>query len=77
MLTTGKSVVSEERRVDDKRGGFPATRKLPATFSTRSVQMHFFFPCSSPLSCFSFVFSSTLSIRLFLRFTTLSSGTTL
>jgi len=77
MLTPEESVVSEGRRVDDKRGRFPAARKLTATFSTRRVQMHFFFPCGSPLSCFSLVFSSTLSVRLFLRSTKLSSGTTL
>lgn len=43
MLTTGESVVSEGRRVYDKRGEFPVARKLAATFSTRHVQMHFFY----------------------------------
>lgn len=31
-----ESVVSEERRIDDKRRGFPAARKLVADFSTHA-----------------------------------------
>lgn len=53
MLTTGESVVSEGRRVDDKRDGFPAARKSwPQLFLRSACKCIFFFPCDSPLFLF-------------------------